>query len=209
MENTSNLNVSYGMSPLNLTGKGMLMAPYVAEKFIVSTPGQEIIGQIAMSNFQSVMSSEIQPLLEKHGLVDVRPDQWILHQKVMDLYRDIESGKTNIADNLVAIGKKGADNIVLPPEVNTLDILLGALNLTYQMNVRPVAEGEGYIPKRMGDGHYHVITNSPYPQDLMYGFLWGLVNRLRPQNAAFTVRIVENPHPDTEPGIVFDIEWAA
>jgi hypothetical protein len=127
---------------------------------------------------------------------------------VLDLYRDIESGDTNVIDSLSAIGIKGAETVVLPPGERTLDDLLAGLPLMYQLNIRPVVAGEGYFPKKIGEGHYQVILTSPYPAELIYGFFWGFVKRFRPQHAEFSVHILENPLPETEPGTLFDIRWS-
>ena len=202
------LYTSSGTTASTPTWEGTLTMPqYIAQKFVASTPKQEVIGQLAMSNFQNILHSEIDPLLEKHDLVGLKPDQWYSHQNVLNLYRDIESGKTNVTDNLVAIGTKGVDNVVLPPEMQSLDAILSAQTIMYQLNLRPIAEGEGLFPVKISDNHYQIRMNAPYPVDLMYGFYWALINRFRPQGASFKVQVVDNPHPDTEPGTIYDITW--
>lgn len=182
---------------------------YVAQKLVASRPDSLTLGQLALGNIQNIVRDEIEPLLKKYGLEDIQPDQWYPVQNILDLYREISEGNTNVTQNLVAIGKKGAEVGPLPPEINSLDAWLDILPFYYPQVIRNMVDGEGFKVHRIGEHHVHIIDNTPYPEDLMYGYFWGLVARLKPRQNIFVVCVVDNPHPTEEPGTVFEVKWSA
>ena len=183
------------------------MGLYIAQQFIASSPDQEVIGQIALGNTQNIRRDEIEPLLKKYGLQNIDPKHWYSHQKILDMYREIASGQTNVSENLVAIGMAGAKITPLPPEANTLVAVIEFHTQFYQYIIRPVVEGEGVFVKRIDEQHYQIRLNSPYPNDLLYGYFWGLTNRFIPPSTVFSVHWTDNLNHATEPGVIIDVKW--
>src|SRR5690348_13267829 len=116
---------------------------YVAQVYVASRPDEEVLGQMTLPNIQNINRDEIEPLIKKHGLEDLRPDRLYRLQTILDFYRDIAEGKSNVTENLVAIGMKGAEVGPLPPEINSLDAWLNMLPFFVPTVQRNIAEGEG------------------------------------------------------------------
>jgi hypothetical protein len=76
-----------------------------------------------------------------------------------------------------------------------------------QQTSRNVPENFGMSVVSIGHKHLRVFSNSPYPEDSDYGYIWGLVNRFKPKHDVFVVRIIDNPDPENHPGTCFDIKW--
>jgi hypothetical protein len=113
-------------------------------------------------------------------------------------------GDANSTENLIAIGVKRAETGPLPELVKNIQDVMELLNHYYPMTHRNFAEGEGVTTHKHGDKHYVVIFNTPYPWELLYGYVWGLVKRFSYSASSFTVRHLDQSVPN-ESGEVMDI----
>ena len=153
-------------------------------------------------------ADEIMPLLKKHGFADINAEQWYPQQSIVNLYRDIEEGRSNVSESLVAIGIKSVETMQFPPEVNTMQAVIAAMSASYSLVHRNMRPDEGTWGRFLSDGHAQAIINTPYPTDVFYGYYWGLMKKYKPAGANFRVAEVEN-NDHEYPGTVYDIRWGA
>jgi hypothetical protein len=175
------------------------------EKFSAA-PEAEVLGASMLALPVCLKADEIMPLLEKHGFATIEPETWYPQQNIVNLYRDIEEGRTNLSENLVSIGIKSVETMQFPPEINTMESVIETMVASYSMVHRNLQPGEGTWGRFLGDGHARAIINSPYPKDVFYGYFWGLMKKYKPEGARFRVAKVENNDPEY-PGTVYDITW--
>jgi hypothetical protein len=177
-------------------------------KLVASTPNAEIIGQAMLGIVNNLRHDELLPLLTQYGVEKIDPERWYPQQIFLDIYRDMQDGKINSSENMVAIAVKIVETAVFPPGINSVETMIQAISMIYKSNIRNVPETEGYWGEIVGPGHAVVKDNSPYLPDSTYGFIWALVKRFRPEGSQFVVRIL-NPNAgvtDDEP-VVFDVTW--
>jgi hypothetical protein len=185
------------------------MAKYVAQKFVAPSPEAEVIGSTMLFYLHNLHSEEIAPLLAKHSLSSFDPGRWYPMQRTLDIQRDIYESNENVSERLVAVGIEYVQNLPLPPEVKSV---IGALHMFTQAPKslqRNIPDDFGTTVQVISEKHARVFHNTPYADDALYGTLWGLVNRVKPKNDMFTVRIINNPDPENHPGTCFDIKWGA
>jgi hypothetical protein len=185
------------------------MAKYVAQKFIAPSPDAQVIGFTLKTYLHSLRAEDIAPLLEKHNLPSIDPNQWYPMQRALDVQRDINNANENVSEILVAAGIQFAKDWAFPPETKTI---LDALHMLRQLSSkvdRCVPEGFGFTIQELGEKHIRMFHNTPYDDDSVYGLLWGLVKRLKPDGDMFVVSIIDNPDPEGHPGTCFDIKWGA
>jgi hypothetical protein len=183
------------------------MAQYVAQKFIAPSPDAQTIGSSLILYLRNLRSEEIASILAKYGLSSIEPNEWYPMQRALDIQRDIYETNENVSEKMVAVGIQFAQDQSFPPETKTVtDVLLTRMG---DRSSRNVPAGFGRSPCMVSEKHAWVFHNSPYSDDAVYGFLWGLVNRFKPKNDMFVVRIIENPDPENHPGTCFDIKWGA
>ncbi len=183
------------------------MAQYVAKPYVAGTPEAEVVGQTMISFADNLRSEVIRPILEKHGLTDIKEDQWYSHQLWMDILKEMDDTLGGQAgEAFVAFGMKVVENAVMPPEIKTIPDALNALHAIHHANLRNVPEEEGYRVRQVEERRYIVFHNTPNPDDAIYGFLWGMVRRFRPTNATFSVRRINNPSPETARS-AFEVTW--
>ena len=182
------------------------MARYAAKPYVAGTPQAEVIGQTVMAFIDNLQADEIAPLLPQHGFAEIAPDRWYPHQNWMDVLKELAE-MPNSSVNFVAFGRSVVEKAVMPPEIDSIPKALNLLHMIHHMNLRNIPEDEGYKIKVLGEKHYQVYHNTPNPDDGIYGFIWGMCARFKQPGEAFTVRRIENPNPDEEPGTVFDVTW--
>jgi hypothetical protein len=185
------------------------MAKYVAQKFVAPSPEAETMGYVLTIYLHNLRSEDIAPILEKHGISSIEPDQWYPMQRALDIQRDIYTSDENVSEKLVAAGIQYAQTNPFPPEIKTISDVLYILSQASGRASRNTPDGYGFTLKVMSEKHLWMFSNTPYDDDGVYGLLWGLANRFKPETDLFVVRIIDNPDPETYPGTCFDIKWGA
>jgi len=156
-------------------------------------PGMEMVGQAMLSFIDNVQTDDIQPYLAKHGLKNIRPDQWYPASKLMDLMNDMAAG-TNLSSNLVAIGMQMSTNMVMPPDMEhaPLSVILEAWDVLYHLQHRNLKNPNidiGYVKaQKVTDTHYTTIHKHLYPDDFTYGIAYGMARRFLPKGTSFKVK---------------------
>jgi hypothetical protein len=174
------------------------------KKLTASKSNAEVLGKSILRYIESLNYEAVKPILKKHKLTDIQPDTWYPHQRILDLLRDIQDPKYNVPGSLEALGIKIMKMADLPPNVNSIPAMLNALGVLYGLHHRNFRE-MGWSARKIGPGHVQVTHDSPYPEDLAYGIVWGAVNRFRPCECSFMVAECENCGSDLPQ--VFDVTW--
>jgi hypothetical protein len=185
------------------------MVKYVAQKFVAPSPEAEVMGSTFTVYLNNLRSEDTAPLLAKHGLSTIEPNQWYSMQSMLDIQDDIYRSNSNVSEKMVATGMQFAHDWPFPPETKTVADVLSTLGRVTSQVVRNVPDGYGFTLKLVSEKHIWLFNNTPHNPDGVYGVLWGLVNRFKPKDDMFVVRIIENPEPENHPGTCFDIKWGA
>lgn len=136
--------------------------------------------------------------LTKNGLGDPRPGQWYPQQKWLDAFKDIaESVGPN---TLFKIGQSIPQSARFPPEIQTIEHALAAIDVAYHMNHRlggvPLFDGKTRA-MREGIGHYtftataptrgRVVCQNPYPCDFDRGIIEAMATRFKAPGASVSL----------------------
>ena len=145
--------------------------------------GVEVNGQTVLSVVNAISTGQEArlQLLWKHG-IDPKPDKWYSQQNWLNAFKDIAN---SIGEStLFTIGKAIPENAKFPPEINTLESALKAIDMAYHMNHRG-----GEI------GHYTLIEydeknrvaimecNNPYPSEFDRGIITTMVRKFKPKDS--------------------------
>jgi hypothetical protein len=165
----------------------------------VTSPDAEVAGVAVLSLLNNIQVDELLPVLKKHGLEQIDPNGWYSEQKLLDVVKDIQENP-NSMQNFVAIGMKVFETMPLPPGVDSLQSFLGAIPAILQA----ISRNSVGIQVEVGQNSARVINTSPYPDDLIYGELWGICRRFLP-NGKFS--IMPLPQAANDPVKVFEVKW--
>ncbi|MEM6282454.1 MAG: hypothetical protein AAF787_09705 [Chloroflexota bacterium] len=180
-----------------------------------ATPGSEIRGDVMFNMYLSrayqesdVVRNTVAEILDKYGIEQIDENTWYPTQITLDVFQQIQSDQTEATFNLVSLGAAYVETAALPPEIDSISRALTTLGLTYDINVRNAAPGEGYEVEQIDPRHIRVRDNNPFPHDVVYGFIWGLAQRFCPEGAyAVVVREYEDEqHPDAA-GATYHVTW--
>jgi hypothetical protein len=181
-------------------------------KKYVATPQAEVIGSAMQNLFVSINRDEFLPLVEQtftdYGVDYIKDKAWYPHQLTLDIFKLIEDKKLNSMDNLVSLGMAYVETAKFPPEINNVYSALTALGQTYSLNIRNIANGEGYQVKRLSDNHIQIIDQNPFPHDTVYGFIWGIAKRFNtdPNSFPSITRTFLNPDDPNSDGAIYDVK---
>lgn len=163
----------------------------MVELYQAASPEVEASGASILSVTQG-MASNLKPLLAKHGLDDIKPDEWYPQQQWLDFFRDLAGSQGSMVD-LVSIGMKIPETANFPPEIDSVESALRMLNGAYHMNNRNDPVENRWEYKKVNENEYLITCRTPVPRDFEYGVVFGLVKRFCPKDKFGTVYRDERP----------------
>jgi hypothetical protein len=169
----------------------------------------QTLGRALIAFFDCINADEILPVLEKHGFEKLEPEQWYSANTFLQIMDELAE-LPGVTDNLVSIGMKISENAVYPPEFAQMPLpkILGVANTGYQMNNR--GKDIGWMRAEViDDRHIKIHCRIPWPDDFMYGSLYGNVRRFAPKGTRFTLKY-EDPKKRRDNGseeTVYDLTW--
>jgi len=141
-------------------------------------PKAEVIGQSMLGFIQCLRKEEITPYLKKHSLTDIKPGEWYSQQTWLDVLSDLSEEKAGGAMfDFVAIGMKVSELSNFPPEFSLMPFedTMSHIDQAYQSFHRGDA-GDTFV-EIVGTNHLTHNLRVPYPDDFMYGSVYGLARR--------------------------------
>jgi hypothetical protein len=180
----------------------------------ISTPECELRGSIITSLFDCIRYQAIAPHLDAvlgaYGIQRIDSSGWYPRQMFLDLFAHL-TNDGSATTNMVAAGTAMVEHIALPPgvEIHSLPDVLSLLGDIYRVNQRGLPDDDiGCQVEQVAPRNVRLIDYSPYPHDLVYGFLYGLVKRFKPDGAFLVVTrtFANRTQPDADIAI-YDITW--
>jgi hypothetical protein len=135
-------------------------------------------------------------ILEKYGLKGPMEAEWYLLQPFLDAMKEISD---KIGPHLLSrIGEGVAENVQLPPGLDSLEKCMGSVDAAYHMNHRGGEIGSYQYSDEGTEGGLRrakMVCANPYPCAFDWGVLEGFAVRFKPADAAgIVVR-----HDDSQP----------
>ncbi len=151
----------------------------------------EVSGELVLSMMDCRNHKNINPILAYYGLVDVQT--WYKQQMLLDIFSTIQAESSEAMFDLVSIGIRLIERLNVPEAMQNVDYerMLRMQNEIYQSYHRGGDVGHHYVVK-LGDQHYRIIADTPYPTDFEFGLLHGQAKRFMPQNTSYTISYDDN-----------------
>ena len=169
-------------------------------RFTSFDPNAELGGATAVSFLTNINHENIEQILKKHHLDDIKLDQWYPLQSVLNVMSDISEGMDYSA-NFVAIGLEAGvlGTKMLPPSMANMSIaeFMVAYEQIYHTRHRGNA---GYLKtEQLSDSHVRIVTCMPYPDDVCYGVFFAYARHFCPPNKRFTI-VYDTDHQNRDDG---------
>ncbi len=172
---------------------------YKVPKYVAGENAQ-IIGFAMQAFKKSAAAPRIEPTFEKYmkqydyesGEIDTAA--WYPLQLYFDICKDLKEHAEDFLI-LVSIGTKVIESAQFPPEVNSVATGMQMLMDTHHLNLKNVPDYDGYHSLVIKDNKVSFIEQTSFPHDVMYGYIYGLANRYKPEDK---VAIVEREFLDPD-----------
>jgi hypothetical protein len=181
-------------------------------KKYVADPNMKIQGGAMRAFLLSSLSDDIKPhfaeVMQSYGYsLEINDEYWYPLQAYYDLCKKVEEEGSN-ALTLISIGRAVIEAAQFPPEIDSIPSAIRLLMDIHHLNLQNVPEDDGYSDLEMGDQVIKLTDNTGFPHDVIYGYLYGLANRFKPEGYAV---IIEREYLDKdEPnnaGARYTITW--
>ena len=153
-------------------------------QFIAYDPNVKVIGALITTVVDALDIGKERriEILKKHGLGNVKPDEWYSQQKWLDVFKEISQ---EIGDKtLYLIGKKVPSNAKLPPDIDTLEKGLYAIDMGYKMNHSAGEIGRYEVVSFDGAKRSAVVkVTAPYPSEFDRGIIMAFLTRFKPKDS--------------------------
>ncbi len=156
-------------------------------------PGMEIKGNLAISMLVNLQAEDFQPFLQKYGFASVDPDQWYSYQDLLNIFKEV-SEKPGAMFDFVAVGLAAVDRFDLPSHIASM-----TLEEFFLRVIPTLAEGQyrngnptRISVEKVAAKHLLIRICTAYPDDLIYGFMYGFARRFAPKGTHFVLRYEGN-----------------
>jgi len=151
-------------------------------QFKAFSRGVEVNGETVLSVLEAmdVFRAQAVTILEENGVVDPLPGKWYQQQAWLNAFKYIAE---EIGPNtLYGIGRKIPEHAQFPPDIDSIEKALGAIDVAYHMNHRGGEIGH-YNFESTGKKSGRIICNNPYPCDFDYGLIESMAKRFQPADS--------------------------
>lgn len=162
-----------------VTLNSKIMAQFVSYDPSVKVNGQTIMSVVNAMEFGRETRLSI---LKKHGLENIDPEKWYDQQKWLDAFKEIYN---IIGENtLYIIGKAIPANAKFPPEIDSLEKALNAIDMAYHMNHTKGEIGSYKVTEFDASKKQAVmVCDNPYPSDFDRGIITTMLVRFKPKGS--------------------------
>lgn len=177
-------------------------------QFKAITPNAEVNGETVYSVVDGMgyFREKALAFLRQNGIDNPTPGKWYPQQSWLNAFKCIADSTGSYT--LFNIGKKIPENAQFPPEINTIDKALGAIDVAYHMNHRIGADvlfNPSNGTMKEGIGHYgweiisdrkiKMVCDNPYPCEFDKGIIEAMAYKFKPSDT----RIIKIFHDDDKP----------
>ncbi|NOK05842.1 MULTISPECIES: hypothetical protein [Myxococcus] len=154
----------------------------------MSFQGIEVIGQsiLAIVNGMELAQSRALRILGENGIAPLKADAWYPMPALLKSFQLVfdKIGPSTVR----TIGRKIPDSAHFPPDIDTLEKGLRAVDMAYRMNHRGKGTIGGYRFEPVDKRNARMVCDNPYPCDLDLGLIEAIGDRFRPKDSLW-VRI--------------------
>ena len=175
--------------------------------FIAKNASAEVNGETVNSIVDGMGSYKAKAveILSKNGITDPKPGLWYSQQSWLNAFKEIS---TVLGPNtLYSIGLKIPENAKFPPQIDSIEKALSAIDLAFHMNHRidgkvlfdpqtgTIHEGIGhYTYAKLSEKEAKMTCPNSYPCDFDRGIIEGMAKKFKPAGS-----FVQVQHNDAAP----------
>lgn len=156
----------------------------------------EVTGYYVSALVDAMLADDMNPLLSEFAFDCLYLETWYPQAFVLDMLQfvfevveevhgDYESEKL-----MAEVGQRMISTLVLPP-MRTVEDGVGAIASIYNLSHRQRDEAESLFVDKVGERYIEVTNATPYPDELIFGHLHAIVERLLDREPYAAVEFAE------------------
>jgi hypothetical protein len=178
-------------------------------QFVGFSRSAEVNGETvyAIVDGMGAFKSKALEVLAKNGIHDPKPGAWFAQQNWLDAFRAISESLGK--NTLNVIGKKIPQNANFPPDIDTIEKALQAIDAAYHMNHRNGEIGK-YQFASTGPKSAKMVCRNPYPCAFDRGIIEAMSQRFKPKTSISVSVKHDDSCPCREKGgdsCTYLVEW--
>ena len=159
-------------------------------------PNVQVLGQTVLSVVTALANGQDtrEEILSRHGIKNAEPQQWYSQEAYLNAFKEISE---NVGPStLFIIGKSIPENAKFPPQIDSLEKALSAIDMAYKMN------------HKGGDiGYYKLVSfdkkeraavvecKNPYPSEFDRGIITTMLRKFKPADSLRNDVILDTSKP--------------
>lgn len=175
------------------------------KKYVASSPSAEIVGSGLQPFLTSGERDTFQHILDKHHITAFDPNAWYPVQVSLDLQKEIKD-QPGSSTALVSIGMRVVQDAPFPP-MKSLEEAVSIFSQAYSMNLRGHVAQEGLHAEQIKPGHLAITNASPHSDEMVYGYIYALVNRFKPAGSHPVVQFADVSAIDGDGDMVINVSY--
>jgi len=180
-------------------------------QFKAFAPNVQVLGQTILSIVTAVPSGqeERKQILAKNGIASIQTDKWYSQEAYLNAFKEIADSIG--PSTLFAIGKAVPENAKFPPQIDSLEKALNAVDMAYKMNHK--GGDIGFYKVTSFDDKQRTATvecKNPYPSEFDRGLFTTMLRRFKPVNSIKYDVVLDTTKPTRIAGAdscTFKIIW--
>lgn len=163
-------------------------------QFIPFDPNVEVLGQSIFTVVNAIPLGKEHRLdvLKKHGIENIDVTTWYSQKKYLKVFEELAN--TLGPNMLFSIGKGVPEHAVFPPQIDSLEKALQAIDIAYRLNHRGGEIGHYKLVRFDSKGRYaEMVSGTPYPSDFDRGIITTMLRRFKPKDSnSYSVSLDES-----------------
>lgn len=148
-------------------------------------PFAEIHGAAIIAVYNHYRRDEVLESVRSHHLTELDPDGWYSVDDFINLFAEWFNMDSSMS-NLVSVGMALIYHMEFPPDLEAADYLtkllaLGELHMMHHRN----GDVGGYKVRMEDNTHIVYTENTVWPDDMIYGYIYGAAERYLPKDTRF------------------------
>jgi len=163
------------------------------------------IGAITKNPLGDEVVKPAERVLAQYGISRIVDNLWYPDQLYLDMLKAIGEQPRGMS-YFVAIGMNVIETAVFPPSINSLLAAFESFAVIHDLNKRNRAPEDTYTIRSISQTRIQVIDGTPYPHEVIYGFIHAMTRRfISPQQMFRLERTYLNPNNPNDGGALYNV----
>jgi len=174
-------------------------------------PNVQVLGQTILAIVTAMEKGQEsrKEILARHGIKNPEPQQWYPQEAYLNAFKEISE---NVGPStLFVIGKSIPENAKFPPQIDSLEKALAAIDMAYKMNHKGGDIGSYKLVSFDKKERLAIVEcNNPYPSEFDRGIITTMLRKFKPADSLRSDVVLDVSKPtriDGADSCTYKVTW--